>query len=140
MNFKRHPIFDYSNASDWLELSDDAEPLTLEAKPFARLIQVYRDHQQYIEDKVRERIKRHLGEETLASNPYVERNEVLFAPLGDHGFQVYFQFYFLEHTDQAPANNDFWWAIMFCGYVFDERFGPERKRHWNVAHLGWTVE
>jgi hypothetical protein len=140
MNFKQHPIFDYSNASDWFELGDDAEPLTQEAKPFANLIRVYREHQQYIAVKVLEYVKRHVDQETLLLKPNVLRNEVLFAPLGDHGFQLYYQFYFLEHTDHAPADNDFWWAIILCAYVFDERFGPDRKRHWNVAHFGWSVE
>lgn len=136
MNFKAHPIFDNSPASDWLELSDDTEPLTPEMEPFATLIQVYRDHQQYLEQKTLDRIKRHLGEQGLS---YIDRNVVLFAPLGDHGFQIYFQFYFRE-TDGPSADSDFWWAIVFCANVLDERFGPDRKRHWNVAHLGWAVD
>ncbi len=140
MHFKKHPDFDLSDASDWIELNDSAEPLGENAKPFADLIQVYRDHRQYIEQRVLARIKCHLDAETLASKPFVERNTILFAPLGDHGFQLYFQFYFLEHTDHAPADNDYWWAIIYCAYVFDELLGPDRKRHWNVAHLGWNVE
>jgi hypothetical protein len=140
MGFKKHPIFDRSQASDWFDLSDDLAPLRPEMEPFARLIQVYRNQKEHLERKVLGRIKRHVGEEDLASKPHIMRNEVLFAPLGDHGFQVYFQFYFVEHMDRASADSDFWWGIIFCPHVLDQRFGLADIRHWNVVYFGWSAE
>ncbi|MEM7626353.1 MAG: hypothetical protein AAF333_12215 [Planctomycetota bacterium] len=135
MNFKEHPIFDDSAASDWLDLSDDADPLRPEIIPFAELIQVYRGHQQYLEQKVIDRIKGHLGEDGLAC---IYRNELLFAPVGHDGFKLYYEFFFRK-TDGPSADSDYWWAIILCGNVFDDCFGPNRERHWNVIDLGWTV-
>ncbi len=140
MQFREHPDFDNSDANEWIELDNGTEPLDACAAPYADMIQVYRDNQQYIEERALTTIKRHLGEETLATKPYVLRNIVLFAPYSNHGFQIYFQFYFLEQTEHAPAESDYWWAIINCSYVFDERFGPDRKRFWGVTNLGWTVE
>ena len=136
MDFRKHPVFDDSEKRDWLELSDDVDTLSPEMELFKDLIDVYREHQEYIEQKALHRVKTHVGDATLL---YICRNEVLFAPLGNHGFKVYFEFYFRE-KDEPSADSDYWWAIMWCGNVFDERFGPGRKRHWNVAYMGWTVE
>lgn len=140
MDFKEHPIFDRSQAKDWFDLSDDSVLLlTPQMRPFAKLLDVYLRQKEQLEEKVLERIMRH-AKEDLASKPHVERNEVLFAPLGDHGFRVYFQFYFLERTDQAPADSDFWWGIIFCPNVLDQRFDVADIRHWNVVHFGWSVQ
>lgn len=73
MHFKQHPIFDESNALDWLELDDVGKDFGKEAGPFAYLIQLYQDHQQYIETRAIVRIRCHWDSVNLASKTYVEQ-------------------------------------------------------------------
>lgn len=139
MDFKKHPFFDNSQAADWFDVSDPSAPLTPEMAPFAKLIEVYFKQAEHLERKVLERIKRHAAED-LASRPHVLRNEPLLAPINDHGFKVYFEFFFRERTDQASAESDFWWGIIFCPYVFPDRDRGADIKWWNVWHLGWSLE
>jgi hypothetical protein len=139
MDYKKHPIFDRSAAADWLDVSEYASPMTPERERCAKLIEAYDELEEQLADKVLRRIKLDAADD-LASRPHVERgDEPLLAPIGDHGFQVYFKFYFSESADEASADNDFWWGIIACEYVL----GPSARAHmeyWNVVHFGYSVE
>jgi hypothetical protein len=68
MQFKEHPDFDRLDANEWIELDNGTEPLEACAAPYADMIQVYCDNQQYIEERAITTIKRHLGEAQLVAS------------------------------------------------------------------------
>lgn len=136
LDFKEHPYFDTSPASDWIDVRENVETITPEMEPFARFIRAFEERREQIERKVLERIRHHAADD-LRERPHALRNEVCLAPLGTDGFKVYVEFYFQAHVHEPSADTDLWWGIIFCS--LDPRFGLADVKYWNVVHLGWSV-
>lgn len=101
MAFKQHPYYDQSGADDWLPLPDDGLLQGDGFGPLATLVQTLRVEQERICAIALDRIRKHAGAEDLAERPHAERNEFLFFPIEERGFQVYVEYGFFPRPDET---------------------------------------
>ncbi len=137
MPFKTHPHFDNSKAADWLPFPNEENRREFDRGLPALLIETLRGDKQRICGLALERIKRHTEADYLAARRYPEINEILFFPIGERGFRVYVEYFFLERPDENSGDSDFWWVIINCPYAVPPF--PTGKREYYVIGLGWFI-
>ena len=136
MEFKSHPYYDDSDASDWMYLRwDDWDEL--EPGPEKAFQDLLRADKPWLCELALDRIRAAAGEDYLTERPCPEVNEFLFFPIGDQGYRVYIEYFFLRRPDEHSPDSDFWWSIINCPYAVPPF--PFGRRVANVIGLGWYV-
>lgn len=136
MEYKSHPYYDRSNASDWMSLRshDRAEADNDPEKTLRGQVQ---SDQQWLCGLALERIRSAVDASYLAERPHAEVNEFLYFPLGEQGYRVYIEYFFFQRPDENSPDNDFWWVIINLPYARTSGSTGEREAY--VIGLGWAV-
>lgn len=137
MEYKSHPYYDGSAASDWMYLRwDDWDEL--EPGPEKTLQDLLRADKPRLCELALNRIRPAISEAALAERPYPGEGDFLFIPTGQGGYQVYIEWYFFQHpTNRSSADSDFWWVIINCPCPVAPF--PTDSREDYVVGLGWVV-
>jgi len=136
MRFKSHPYYDGSDAAEWLGLRPD-DWTELEPGTEKTLHDSLRADKDRLCELALVRICDAAGEAYLAERPHPEVNEFLYTPIGDHGYQVYVEYFFYQRHDQNSPDSDFWWTVINCPYALVPLVGGQRLG--NIVGLGWVV-
>jgi hypothetical protein len=136
VQFKSHPYYDDSDASEWLCLRPK-DWTELGPGPEKALQDLLRADKLWLCELALDRIRAAAGESYLAGRPHPEVNEFLFFPIGEQGYRVYVQYSFSLRPDETSPKGDFWWAIINCPYAVPPF--PTGRREAYVIGFGWVV-
>ena len=102
MKYKSHPIYDESNAQDWLTLGELINHPQLNQQ---------RDE---LEKIAYQKIVENIKPSDLIERPYPDVNDFLFYPFSDSGYRVFIEFVFYQKENENTPDTDTWWVIINC--------------------------
>ncbi len=136
MKFLQHPLYDRSDAHDWLSLRPP-DWTELEPGPEKELYDLVGSHKQWLCDLALDFVRTLANVSFLADTPYPREGDFLFIPCGDTGYKVYVEYAFATQPDVPRADSDYWWVILGCPYPAAPF--PTGRREAYLDGLGWYV-